>query len=87
MKESRYMKRLAVLLSIALFCCCEAPESPTIKPPVAAPEEDKGNNEGGNNEITGSEYYIVDDIDDPLYWVTNEYMQAFMEKVTYKDRD
>ena len=84
------MKRLSILLSIVLFCCCEAPEGPTIKPPVAAPEVDNnegGNNEGNNNEIAGSEYYIVDDIDDPLYWVTNEYMQAFMEKVTYRDRD
>jgi len=80
------VKYISIILLAALLCSCEKPSDTTIVPPVAAPEEDKGNNDG-DKEDSDSEYYIVDGIDDPLYWVTNEYMQAFMENVTYKDRD
>lgn len=51
---------------LAFLFGCESEEGPgTITPPEAAPEE----------EITSpgetESYYIQDDIDDPLYWVTN----------------
>ena len=64
---------------LAFLFGCESKEEPgTIAPPVAAPEE----------EVVDTEsYYIEDDIDDPLYWVTNEYMQAFMQEVKYRDND
>lgn len=67
---------------LAFLFGCESEEGPgTITPPEAAPEE----------EITSpgetESYYIQDDIDDPLYWVTNEYMQAFMQEVKYRDND
>ena len=78
------MKHIFILIIAALLCSCETPSDATITPPVAAPEEDNGN---GSNEVGENEYYIVDDIDDPIYWVTNEYMQKFMENVTYKDQD
>lgn len=80
------MKYILTLLLAAFLCSCDKPADPTIDPPVAAPEEDKGSNEGDKTE-TDSEYYIVDGIDDPIYWVTNEYVQAFMEKVTYREKD
>ena len=73
------MKSLFLFIMLAFLFGCESKEEPgTIAPPVAAPEE----------EVVDTEsYYIEDDIDDPLYWVTNEYMQAFMQEVKYRDND
>ena len=83
------MKRLPlIILSLALCLACESKEEGhVIKPPVAAPEtpETPGDNTGDNT--SGNPYYIEDGIDDPIYWVTNEYMQDFMEKVTYKEKN
>ena len=67
---------------LAFLFGCESKEGPgAITPPEAAPEE-----EVVVPQDTES-YYIEDDIDDPLYWVTNEYMQAFMQEVKYRDND
>lgn len=57
-----------------------------IKPPIAAPEtpDTPGDNTG---ETSDNLYYIEDGIEDPIYWVTNEYMQDFMEKVTYNEKN
>ena len=83
------MKRLSILiLSLALCLACDSKEEGhVIKPPVAAPEtpENPGDNAGGST--SDNQYYIEDGIDDPIYWVTNEYMQDFMEKVTYKEKN
>ena len=83
------MKRLSiVILSLALCLACDSKEEGhVIKPPVAAPEtpENPGGNAGGNT--SDNLYYIEDGIDDPIYWVTNEYMQDFMEQVTYGERN
>lgn len=78
------MKRLSLLLLIACLFGCESKEDGgAIVPPTAAPEEETGTTTPADEE----KYYIEDDIDDPLYWVTNEYMQAFMEEVKYRDND
>ena len=81
------MKRLPlIILSLALCLACESKEEGhVIKPPVAAPETPE-NPDSGNN-TSDNQYYIEDGINDPIYWVTNEYMQDFMEKVTYKEKN
>ena len=83
------MKRLPlIILTLVLCLACESKEEGhVIKPPIAAPEtpETPGDNTGDNT--SGNPYYIEDGIDDPIYWVTNEYMQDFMEKVTYKEKN
>lgn len=76
------MKRISLFIFLALLFGCESKEGTTITPPVAADE-----NEVENNTSNGESYYIEDDIDDPIYWVTNEYMHDFVAKVTYRDRD
>ena len=82
------MKRLAlIVLSLALCLACDSKEdSHVIKPPIAAPEtpDTPEDNTGGTSDNL---YYIEDGIEDPIYWVTNEYMQDFMEKVTYGERN
>ena len=78
------MKRLSLLIILACLLGCESKEDVgIIVPPVAAPEEENGNSTPAEEE----KYYIEDDIDDPVYWVTNEYMQAFMQEVKYRDND
>lgn len=78
------MKRLSLLIILACLLGCESKEDVgIIVPPVAAPEEENGNSTPAEEE----KYYIEDDIDDPIYWVTNEYMQAFMQEVKYRDND
>ena len=81
------MKRLAlIILSLVLCLACDSKEEGhVIKPPVAAPETPEDNT--GENTDGENPYYIVDDIDDPIYWVTNEYMQDFMAKVTYSEKN
>lgn len=81
------MKRLSLFLFLALLCSCEEKETPTIKPPIAAPEIPVTPEDGTGDNTSDNPYYIVDDIDDPIYWVTHEYMQDFMEKVTYREKD
>lgn len=76
------MKHLYLIVFLTLLFGCESKEQPTITPPIAADEEDIINQNPDNGE-----YYIKDEIDDPVYWVTNEYMQAFMANVTYTDRN
>ena len=82
------MKRLSlIILSLALCLACDSKEEGhVIKPPIAAPEtpDTPGDNTGDTSENL---YYIEDGIDDPIYWVTNEYMQDFMEKVTYNEKN
>ena len=78
------MKKLALFVLLALLSACESKESPDIKPPTAAPETPADSNDSG---AEGNPYYIEDGIEDPIYWVTNEYMHDFMAKVTYRDRD
>ena len=82
------MKRLAlIVLSLALCLACDSKEdSHVIKPPIAAPEtpDTPEDNTGGTSDNL---YYIEDGIEDPIYWVTNEYMQDFMEKVTYSEKN
>ena len=75
------MKRLFLYMLLASLFGCESKEDAgaTINPPVAAPEEEI--------QEEKESYYIEDDINDPLYWVTNEYMQTFMEEVKYRDHD
>lgn len=89
--KRRLISAAIIAISLVFSCSCDSKDDPTdIKPPVAAPEggEENVGGDGGDDEAGDeSEYYITDGIDDPLYWVTNEYMQAFMEQVTYKDRD
>lgn len=89
--KRRFISAAIIAVSLVFSCACDSKDDPKdIEPPVAAPEEDNGNeDEGGGGDVAGeeSEYYITDGVEDPLYWVTNEYMQAFMEQVTYKDRD
>lgn len=78
------MKRLSLLIILACLLGCESKEDVgIIVPPVAAPEEENGN----STPVEEEKYYIEDDIDDPIYWVTNEYMQAFMQEVKYRDND
>ena len=69
------MKYILTLLLAAFLCSCDKPADPTIDPPVAAPEEDKGSNEGDKTE-TDSEYYIVDGIDDPMLRILYEIFDA-----------
>lgn len=83
----KYLKYLCAFLIAALLCGCETSGTAPIVPPVAAPEESTDTDTGSDEEGDSNPYYIVDDIDDPLYWVTNEYMQAFMEEVKYRDND
>ena len=76
------IRRLFILLSLFSLISCEKPNSaPTGGDKVAAPEE-----KPEDKPIEPGEYYLADG-DDPIYWVTNEYMQAFMQSVTYQDRN
>lgn len=77
------MKRLFLIPLLALFCNCESKEQPVITPPIAAPENQKPETDNKQEETT----YYLQDGDDPIYWVTNDYMQAFMAQVTYTDRN
>ena len=78
------MKRLFLFILLASLFGCESKEDTgAIVPPVAAPEEEVENTTPSEEE----KYYIEDDINDPIYWVTNEYMQAFMQEVKYRDND
>lgn len=81
------MKRLSLILLLAVLCACKEKEAPVIKPPIAAPEIPVTPEDGTGDNTSDNPYYIVDDIDDPIYWVTHEYMQDFMEKVTYREKD
>ena len=78
------MKRLFLyFLLVSLFGCESKEDVGAITPPVAVPEEEVENTTPAEEE----KYYIEDDINDPIYWVTNEYMQAFMQEVKYRDND
>ena len=76
------MKKMFLIpLIVSVLLGCEAKDPTPITPPVAAPED------SGATDKTDGEVYYLQDGDDPIYWVTNEYMQDFMAKVAYMDRN
>ena len=45
------MKRIFLLISLIMFCCCDKPDtSDPITPPVAAPEDQKPDNGSQDQE-------------------------------------